>query len=83
MTRITGVLSRRSCGWLPLRRSARSITYGNTVLNRDFSEFVDALNASNARYLVVTVCFIGLDDLKASKAASGRHQDLADLENLD
>jgi hypothetical protein len=31
----------------------------------------------------VEVPFIGLDDLKANKRASGRHQDLADLENLE
>lgn len=30
----------------------------------------------------VPVHFIGLSDLKANKAASARHQDLADLENL-
>ena len=31
----------------------------------------------------VEVPFIGLDDLKANTRASGRHQDLADLENLE
>lgn len=31
----------------------------------------------------VEVPFIGLGDLKANKRASGRHQDLADLENLE
>ena len=30
----------------------------------------------------VPVDFIGLDDLRKNKAASGRYQDLADLENL-
>jgi len=30
-----------------------------------------------------TVDFIDLEDLKSSKRASGRHQDLADLENLE
>lgn len=30
----------------------------------------------------VTVCFIGLENLRKSKRASGRLQDLADLENL-
>lgn len=30
----------------------------------------------------VEVCFIDLDNLKRNKKASGRHQDLADLENL-
>ena len=31
----------------------------------------------------VTVTFIDLDNLKKNKAAAGRHQDLADLENLE
>jgi len=31
----------------------------------------------------VPVHFIGLDDLKRNKRAVGRHQDLADLENLE
>ncbi len=31
----------------------------------------------------VTVSFIGLQDLKRNKKASGRHQDLADAENLE
>lgn len=31
----------------------------------------------------VPVDFIGLDDLRKNKAASGRYQDLADLENLE
>jgi hypothetical protein len=30
----------------------------------------------------VPVTMISLDDLKANKRASGRHKDLADLENL-
>ena len=31
----------------------------------------------------VALSFIGLEDLRTNKHASGRHQDLADLENLD
>ena len=31
----------------------------------------------------VSVDFIGLDDLRRNKAATGRYQDLADLENLE
>lgn len=31
----------------------------------------------------VTVQFIGLDNLKKNKKAAGRHQDLADIENLE
>jgi hypothetical protein len=30
----------------------------------------------------LTINFIDLDNLKRNKAATGRHQDLADLENL-
>jgi hypothetical protein len=30
----------------------------------------------------IPVCFIGLDDLKANKRASGRNKDLADLDHL-
>ncbi len=31
----------------------------------------------------ISVCFIDLESLKKNKKASGRHQDLADLENLE
>ena len=31
----------------------------------------------------VALPFIGLEGLRLNKRASGRHQDLADLENLD
>ncbi|QDG52522.1 hypothetical protein FIV42_17810 [Persicimonas caeni] len=39
-------------------------------------------NRQNVKIEEVEVPFIGLDDLKKNKQASGRHQDLADLENL-
>jgi hypothetical protein len=82
-------------GLRPLNRSGRSITAGGTVLNRDFKEFIQSFNDNRVRYLVVggyavafhgidgiQVNFIDLDNLRKNKLASGRHQDLADLENL-
>jgi len=44
----------------------------------------DACHARRIEQIIdgVLVPFISLDDLKASKQAAGRHQDLADLENL-
>ncbi len=48
---------------------------------------VEFSDSYDARVLVdvegVTVHFIDLDNLKRNKRASGRHQDLADLENLE
>jgi hypothetical protein len=46
------------------------------VLNQDFKEFIQALN-DNA------TTFIDLENLKKNKKAVGRHQDLADIENLE
>jgi hypothetical protein len=46
------------------------------VLNQDFREFIQSLNDNHI------VNFIDLENLKKNKQASGRHQDLADLENL-
>lgn len=48
---------------------------------------VDFATCYESRVIVeiegVPVNFIGLDDLRKNKAASGRYQDLADLENLE
>ncbi len=55
------------------------------MLNQDFKEFIRSLNDNKVRYLVVggyTVNFIDLENLKRNKRATGRLQDLADLENL-
>lgn len=49
-------------------------------LSRDFREFIESLNASDVRYRPVN--FIDRENLKRNKQASGRLQDLADLENL-
>ena len=43
------------------------------MINQDFKEFIELLNANN---------LIDLESLKKNKKASGRYQDLADLENL-
>jgi hypothetical protein len=43
------------------------------MFNQDFKEFIESLN----------VHFIDLEHLKQNKKASGRLQDLADLENLE
>jgi hypothetical protein len=110
-------------GWQPWSRSGRNIIGGGTVLNQDFKEFIQSLNDSHVRYLViggyavalhgyppnridiittppgvdfeacyasrveveiydVKVSFIDLENLRKSKKAAGRLQDLADLENL-
>ncbi len=55
-----------------------------TRLPRDFKEFLKLLNAQRVVDMLddVEVNLISLKRLKANKKASGRHQDLADLENL-
>lgn len=56
-----------------------------TPVPDDFSEFLRCLNENGVEYLViggVPVNFIGLDDLRRNKLASGRKKDLADLDYL-
>ena len=56
------------------------------MLNPDFKEFIQSLNDNQARYLVVgvyAVNFIDLENLKKNKRATGRAQDMADIENLE
>jgi hypothetical protein len=72
-----GLTQNASLYW---RKSASNIRYGNNLLgemlimfNQDFKEFIESLN----------VHFIDLEHLKQNKKASGRLQDLADLENLE
>jgi len=57
---------------------------GTTHLPHDFKEFLKLLNAQRVVDVLdgVKVSLISLKHLKANKKASGRHQDLADLENL-
>lgn len=62
------------------------------MLNQDFKEFIQSLNANGVRYLIVGGCaenFLVPDQiiqlgypLKKNKRAAGRLQDLADLANL-
>jgi predicted nucleotidyltransferase len=63
-------------GYPPLRidllTSVSGVSFDQCYPNRRIVEIDD-----------VEVPFIGLDDLKSNKRASGRHQDLADLENLE
>ncbi|KOR38584.1 hypothetical protein AM228_01040 [Planktothricoides sp. SR001] len=63
------------------------------MLNQDFREFIQLLNDNQVKYLIIggieividdiSINFIDLENLKKNKKASGRLQDLADLENLE
>ena len=57
------------------------------MLNRDFKEFAESLNARGVDDLVVGGYALAahgqLEDFKANKRASGRLKDLADLEALE
>ena len=57
------------------------------MLNRDFKEFADSLNARGVDYLVgggyALAAHGQLEDFKVNKRAGGRLQDLADLEALE
>ena len=48
------------------------------MLSKDFKEFVELLNENN-----VKINFIDIENLKKNKRATGRTQDLADVENLE
>jgi hypothetical protein len=50
---VTGKPSHVLSGWLPWKRSGRNTTSGDTVLNPDFKEFIQSLNADKVRYLIV------------------------------
>ena len=58
------------------------------MLSQDFKEFIESLNSNAVRYLVIggyalAVYIIDIEDLKKNKRATGRTQDLADLEALE
>ena len=55
-------------GWRLWKKYDGNIMAGKMILNKDFKEFFESLNDNN---------------LKKNKQATGRHQDLADLENLE
>jgi len=47
------------------------------MLSKDFKEFIELLNERRVKYL------IDLENLKKNKCATGRFQDLADVQNLE
>jgi hypothetical protein len=49
----TGKHSRAPCGWRRWSKSARNTIDGVAMLNQDFKEFIELLNANRVRYLVV------------------------------
>ena len=59
------------------------------MFNQDFKEFIESLNANHVRYLIVSGYAVALHGHprytkdQQNKKASGRIQDLADLENLE
>ena len=72
--------------WKLWRASAANITDGAPTeppmtmrISPDFKEFVACANKIDE----TTLPFIALEDLKKNKRATGRHQDPADLENLE
>jgi hypothetical protein len=89
----TGELNLIRNASLRWKKSARNIIDGNTMFNQDFKEFIESVpgvtfNDCYSEKLEVIlsgipVNFIDLENLKKSKKASGRLQDLADLEKLE
>ena len=68
----------------------RNIRMGNPPLRIEFITTIDGVefadcykNRNTIAVDDIKVNFISLDDLKKNKKASGRYQDLADLENLE
>lgn len=79
----TGKVCPMRSGWPCWNKSVVITIAGNTVLNRDFTKFIQSLHARVEVILDgVPVAFIELDNLRKNKRAAGRRQDLADLENL-
>ena len=52
-TSFTGRVNLLNCAWPLWNISAANTTNGDTVLNRDFREFIEFLKANGVRYLVV------------------------------
>ena len=40
-------------GWRPWSKFGRNTIHGDTMLSKDFKEFIELLNEHNVRYLVV------------------------------
>lgn len=58
------------------------------MINSDFKQFIELLNKNyesrvNIEIQGSEIDFIDLESFKKNKKAVGRHQDLADLENLE
>ena len=72
---------------VPLTLCVASISSPMLLLaKKDFHEFLELLNSNGVRFLIVgghpTHPFIALRDLLRNKRATGRPQDLADVEKL-
>ncbi len=58
------------------------------IINKDFREFIELLNEHEVKYKLqleiegLLIDFISIGDLITAKKASGRLQDLADVEHL-
>jgi len=52
-------------------------------VEKDFKEFIALLNKNNVRYGDIPAFFISKSDLIKNKKASGRKQDIADIEKLE
>lgn len=68
----------------------KNIRMGNPPLRIEFLTSIDGVeftgcyrNKKTVRIDDIKINFISLKDLKKNKKASGRHQDLADIENLE
>lgn len=68
----------------------KNIRMGNPPLRIEFLTSIDGVeftgcyrNKKTVRIDNIKINFISLKDLKKNKKASGRHQDLADIENLE
>jgi len=71
-------------------KKGKNIRMGNPPLRVEFLTSIDGVefpecyrNKETVKIDDIEINFISLKDLKKNKRASGRHQDLADIENLE
>ncbi|MDP2921263.1 MAG: hypothetical protein Q8O12_02685 [Candidatus Omnitrophota bacterium] len=71
-------------------KKGKNIRMGNPPLRVEFLTSIDGVefgecyrNKETVKIDDIEINFISLKDLKKNKIASGRHQDLADIENLE
>ena len=71
-------------------KKGKNIRMGNPPLRVEFLTSIDGVefgkcykNKETVKIDDIEINFISLKDLKKNKKASGRHQDLADIENLE